>query len=57
MNTYLLVLVLIGGDIKVEATQANLAVCVQTARYKAAQTGNNYGCMPIFLEGPRVPHR
>lgn len=55
--SYLLVLVLLGGDLKVEAVQGNLVTCQQAARYKAAQTGNNYGCMPIYLEGPRAPLR
>lgn len=55
--TYLLVLVLLGQPLTPVATHNNLAVCNQEARYKAAQTGNNYGCIGIQLEGPRAPLR
>lgn len=55
--TYLLVLVLMGQPMVPQSSHTSEAACSQQARYKSAQTGNNYGCIPIQLEGPRAPLR
>lgn len=55
--TYLLVIILSTGNLQVTRQIADLNVCRQEARHQSAKTGSNYGCVPIYLEGPRAPLR